>query len=214
MYPTPNSNLVIVDLDGTLYYCNTFHRWILFLTRLYLKLFSFKDLLLLVYFSFLRFLRIDNHSKFKLNLIRLSQELSDHEVKIFVDSLDDCLNSNLLQKINDIKKEGNSPNIILCTAAPEFYVKHIASKFQFASFLPTPNFSESSHWYDNIGSQKISSLSLLLGYKVSSVDILYTDHSDDIPLMKMSKNIYLVRPTKSSILAINDAGLSIYTVLF
>jgi len=184
----------VIDLDGTLLRTNTFHKWMLFL----LKKSFFKypqDSLKLIYIASLRLSKQITHTQMKYKVLQISE--AQHFKKYiddFVGTLDIYLNNEVLKFV----KNDNTINI-LATAAPELYANKIADIYGFEYCLATPS-TNNKQWYENIREKKKNTLlTLMNSMKIDKVDIVITDHHDDIPIMKLANQILLVAPSKQTI---------------
>jgi phosphoserine phosphatase len=187
----------VIDLDGTLLNTNTFHKWMFFLLKK-----SFlnhpQDSLKLIYIALLRLVKQITHTQMKYKILQISE--AQHYQKYiddFVGTLDIYLNKEVLKFI----KNDDTINI-LATAAPELYAKNIAKLYGFEFCLATPS-TNTKHWYENIRDNKKNSLlTLMNSMKIDKVDIVITDHHDDIPIMLLAKSVILVNSsfeTKNSV---------------
>lgn len=183
---------IVVDLDQTFIKGNTFHLWLKFL----IFQSSFSNLWLtinIVIFVFFRLIRIISHEKLKRKIIYLSNlQKSKINLDEFINVTDKLINEDIL-----IKLQNRTQNEIwiLATAAPAIYSELIASKYNFDYCISTSmNFD--SEWKENIRNVKLENVqSLVNKLNITSIDYLYTDHYDDIPLMRVAKKTYLVNPT-------------------
>ena len=90
---------------------------------------------------------------------------------------------------------------ILATAAPNCYAEIIAEEENFDLCMAT-NFTNSTFNPEFENSKVIKKNSIVRYIKrfdIDKVDLLVTDHIDDLPIMKISKNIKIVKPSKKLI---------------
>jgi phosphoserine phosphatase len=112
--------------------------------------------------------------------------------------------------VNKIKEyQGQGRDIVLNTAAPLFYVKEYAKFFNFTHVIGTQNVDRGI-WAENFGEQKLANLNCIYN-KNYSLESVITDHSDDLPLMKHAKAVFLVCPNESTLLRLN--GIIDYQLL-
>ena len=97
---------------------------------------------------------------------------------------------------------------MLATAAPMQYAKYIQEAYHFDYVIATESTSEKD-WKENIREEKKKNLvRLFQQYHLhEQISILYTDHHDDLPLMKDANLTYLVNPSKESEQYILDANI-------
>lgn len=188
--------VLLVDLDGTLLSTNTFHKYIFFIAKYYFKKNLFKTFVILFFVS-ARLARVISHSKLKYNLLKLSQDLPEEIVVSFGKSLMKYKNQSVSQII--VNYEGLK---VLASAAPEKYTKSLGEHFNFDITLSTKNPGDNS-WIENIKENKKSSLLDYLNYqdleKQFVLDVIVTDHHDDLPLMEIFDKIILVNPSQETL---------------
>lgn len=200
---------VVVDLDETLFKGNTFHIWLKFL----LKEISHKEFhikIKLLFFIFLRLVRVISHYELKKQTLIISNSQKNKiDLDKYLYLIDLKINKIILKKINN--KLSNHV-WILATAAPAIYSESIAQKYNFDYCLST-SMEINDEWVENIREIKLKNVKQLIReLKINTIDELYTDHHDDIPLMKESKKIVLVNPTENSIKKIQKNEI-IYSVI-
>lgn len=184
-----NRKVLVVDLDGTLYQCNTFHELLKYLLCLYFKDFKGLKLSLLMVLIKLRLLRIISHAKLKYHVLRLvKNDKIDFEPFI----------AQLSKFKNEIEEVSNNTFDIkiLATAAPCYYAELIAKKNGFDTCLATqlPQNGYSSD-FENLREQKKNSLiEYLKSCSLESIDVFITDHIDDASIIKMAKKNIIINP--------------------
>lgn len=198
--------LLLIDLDGTLYNGNTFHVWIRFMLQ---HSFSLKNPLFRVlcfcricYYSILRKTHRISHSRFKF-LIQHSWNLyfayNEAFISAFIAKLKCNIREDLIERIQKSSERGDA--ILLTTAAPEEYVKPLVESINgIEDFLSTPK-STANIWFDNIRDEKCSQTVSFIEDRglTNGTKILYTDHIDDEPLLKISNKAFLFEPLNKSI---------------
>ena len=203
-----NNKVLVVDLDGTLYEGNTFYRFIIFL---FIRSVTKLDVVLLFKMKLnigLRLFRFISHARLKYNVLKA---IDGKEVNLesFVDSL-----SNKTRTFNSINKSEYKYKI-LATAAPSIYSKLIAQKEGFdvclATKLPKHGFNKN---FENLKERKRDNLIKFLSSKnIEGVDVLITDHIDDLPLMKISNQNYVVSPSKKMVRELNENKIN-YKIIY
>ncbi|WP_242157890.1 haloacid dehalogenase-like hydrolase [Aestuariivivens sediminis] len=185
-----NKEVLVVDLDGTLYATNTFHRYIKYL---FLRSVESMDLILsfqILICVFFRILRIISHSKFKYYVLLFSTNKSYINSTEFIQSINVYARdlSGLYDKTYDLR--------ILATAAPASYSKEIAFKYKFDVCIATEmSDTEYSPAFENAKENKRENVVNFLNSRgLKTIDLLITDHSDDLALIKISKNNIIINP--------------------
>lgn len=185
--------VLVVDLDGTLFSINTFHYFIKFLIKDYFKKFKLFSLLQICLILFLRLVKLSTHSKMKYSIIKQVSR-KDIDFNSFVDSIASHKNNiPILKEFFNFK--------ILATAAPNNYSEIISKNENFhicfATQFPKHGFFEN---FQNIREvKKEAVMSYLSKENIKVIDVLVTDHIDDLPLMKVAKRNIIVAPKKETI---------------
>ncbi len=179
--------VIVVDLDGTLLSVNTFHKWMIFLFKKSLLKNPLDSVKILAIIAF-RLIKVYNHKEMKYRILQISEATRYKKyLDEFVDELDAHLNDEVLQLIKE-----NDVISVLATAAPSLYARRVADRYGFIHCVATPE-SSAQIWFENIKEKKRESLEKLLdSIEIKEVDIVLSDHHDDIPIMEMAKKVYLV----------------------
>lgn len=192
--------IVVVDLDGTLIDGNSLH---LFL-RVALRHAPLLDRMRIARLMLLRRLRKISHVDMKfgcLGIVRPDEAFRSEFVRRFRA----MLRPEIVRTIDRYKESGDT--VLLATAAADMYVKWIwDGDFVATSVHDNPNRRECR------GDAKVEAVRAFMR-PGDTLEAVFTDHSDDIPLLQMgaSRN-YLVDPSTSTVVALND--LSIPYTLF
>jgi len=197
--------IIVIDLDGTFVSVNTFHKWMLFVAIYSIKKLAFFTLFKLLKISSLRAFKKINHAQMKVAILNISQTLvTDKDIKIFVKSLDNYVHEEILALV-----KSKAYISILATAAPEIYAKTLAEVYGFDYEISTP-LTIKEAWKENLKEEKKKNVLLLLKRERLSLSIerLYTDHHDDLPLMKYAKLTYLINPSEVTLERVEEAGVS------
>lgn len=194
---------VIVDLDGTFVSCNSFHLWIRFIWKKSFSTLPFIATIELNFFLLKLFLlrkcSILDHSNFKKEIqILWSKFFSDYKKKLLLEKFNDELDQFVSKNIHDelLALSNRSNKIILATAAPSEYAKPFSSRYSFFhSCLSTPSANDLT-WFDNIRKKKKDCVTQTFSSDIKNSDeiILFTDHSDDLPLIYICETVYLFHP--------------------
>ena len=183
--------ILVVDLDGTLYDCNTFHKYLIFRLKVSVRNYDLISLVVLGAIIFLRSIKLISHKRLKYLSMKMSN-LSNKQIKEFVMSLERY--KNIFPEFTDVTYDLK----ILATAAPDIYARSIASMNNFEFCLAT-SFEGDGYksFRENKGLNKKESLQFLLKtYNRPSVDVFMTDHEDDIPVINLANHVVVVNPSK------------------
>lgn len=198
-----NKRVIVVDLDGTLYTINTFHHYLKFLVIEHLKSLKFWVLLKFSMVFLKRVLGVISHAEMKYKILSWSSQYNlDHQ-----------------KFVNAIKKYQNKLNVletntfdykILATAAPYCYASIIATHQGFDYCIATQFLDTGfTSTFDNIRVVKKENVEqLLMSLEIDEIDTLITDHIDDLPLMKISKEIVIVNPSERLKNRLNDQDIA------
>lgn len=200
-----DKTLLIIDLDGTFVSVNTFHKWMKFLFSEEVKNFHLISLLKILNIAFLRLIKSISHTQMKFRILKLcEQRISPQQITHFVDTLEPYINQNILHKMQDV-----SARTILATAAPVLYAKAIQKKYHFDDVIATA-YTHEKEWKENIKEEKKNNyLKIIEIYHLKPKEvILYSDHHDDIPLMKLSDFTYLVHPSQKTVHLVRQANIA------
>ena len=120
-----------------------------------------------------------------------------------MNSLDASVNLSVKKQLNR-----NDCISILATAAPILYAKKIQEVYHFDYVIATGS-TEEKKWKENIRDEKKKNVLALLNTLVSENKIseLYTDHQDDLPLMKCSEYTYLVNANEKTKIIVKENNI-------
>jgi phosphoserine phosphatase len=170
-----------------------------------LKKLHFISVIKILIIIFLRLTKTITHKEMKFRILALSEkQISLKQINHFVDSLDIYVHQNILQKLQD-----TSYRTLLATAAPMLYAEAIKKKYHFDDVIAT-GYTHEKAWKETIKEEKKNAYIQMLQrdtFQPKKV-ILYTDHHDDMPLMKLSDFTYLVRPSEKTKTAALDANIA------
>lgn len=189
-----SQKVLLVDLDGTLLNTNTFHKYIYFIARHYSKTNILKALYIL-FFTFFRLIKIISHSQLKYKLLKVSEDLPGESAFSFGQSLLKYKNERVLDIM--INYDGLK---ILASAAPEKYAKTVGESFRFDKTLSTKCPGE-GRWVENIRENKKRALENFMATRSAGyvLDVLVTDHHDDLPLMEVFNRVVLINPSQETL---------------
>lgn len=187
-----NKKIVVIDLDGTLFDCNTFHEWMKFFFINKILSFDIVPAVNLIIVALQRALKIITHSQMKYRVLQISDKKTDeYLIAKFVDNIHPMLNKTVMSSLMK-----NNRFFILATAAPRLYCVEIANRYGF-DYITCTNNIDVIDWKENIREIKRDNVLEFLkknGFP-TDIDEVYTDHYDDLPLMEISKKVYLINPS-------------------
>ncbi len=201
----------VFDFDHTLITVNSFRMWTIEFFLKWRDTYSFRKNLLSTFvfliFYFLRLFRIINHSMLKYLFLKVwIKYFSDHSVELrnFVENLFRKYGRKCLLSI--IGQVPSNAYLIISTAAPYIYAKYIYNVFPRVDRIHATSINQLCSWKDfveNKGIEKVRNLyDFLKENGINREDVLlifFTDHADDLPLMKISDKIFLVKGTKNAL---------------
>lgn len=207
-------NIVIVDLDGTLVKCNSFHLWLKYITKYYLAKKRLPDLVMTLVWSFLRYSRIIKHSTLKKHIINLAGRIDDKVVLDFARTLNDCVNGKVKNLLAQCRHSDNT-KFVLATAAPYFYVGPFSELHDFDYVIATPGNIASPEWVETIKEEKLKQFYEIFSNDQAEVNVamLITDHHDDLSLMKISAKTILVNPSETTKQVAKNNNINIVEVV-
>jgi phosphoserine phosphatase len=199
--------LVLCDLDGTLVSCNTFHKWLKYTAKNYLINFKIIKFIKIIFYSFLRLIRLITHKELKIQILKISQNEDDLFVDNFVKNILIFLNLKVIKLLETYFQENY--HVIMITAAPEVYANKIGKKIGFDMVIASPNHNgDKNNWQENIREQKLISLNNNIDIsQFESIEVL-SDHYDDLPILKIATKCILVSPSKKTIEFVKKAGIT------
>lgn len=191
---------IVVDLDGTLLQTNTFKDYIIFVIKEGVHHFKLHIAILLFFWVLCRKLRLITHETMKYQVLRVSLSfMTESRLRSFVSQIETKQNMKVVKLCQRFQQEGYY--MLLSTAAPENYVQFLYSDFLFdyycASPLPT---KKGTQWRENVREQKKNNTLEILHKENVSLEIMITDHYDDLPLLEeQKKRNILVSPSTKTI---------------
>lgn len=196
-----NKPLIIFDLDGTLVRINTFHHWIIYCFARAVLRADFAVALRILDILRSRFSKKIDHPRFKAEILKLTANLPERSVVRFAKWVTNFTNQAVAEHLQ--QSVGCK---VLATAAPECYVRAIAAIYEFDCFVAARD-----PYLDVVsecrGEGKKARLISELGASSFEYVTLFTDHCDDIPLMRLAHQVWLVNPTRRSLAQINNAKI-------
>jgi phosphoserine phosphatase len=200
-----SEKLAVIDLDGTFVSVNTFHHWMRYTLITSLKKREIGAAFGILRITLLRLFKRVTHAQMKHSVLRISETLMhESEIEAFIDTLDPYINTNLRQLLAE-----GSYTTILATAAPQIYAEILGRRYGFDHTIATPP-TTVTPWKENLREAKRDSLFTLLEKcgRAPHIDLLYTDHHDDLPLMEHAKEIVLIHPSPTTVRITNAHSFS------
>lgn len=184
--------VLVFDLDGTLYEINTFHHFIKYVLRLSIKSFKFLLIIRILFFLSLRLIKLISHKKLKYLILKLTYKRPDIDLEFFVDKIEKY------KKTFPFLEKDTFELKILATAAPDCYAKIIADRNRFDTCIATEFLGpEYKLFSENSKEEKLKRvLNYLDNFELKKVDTFVTDHIDDLPLLKVSLNNFIINPSE------------------
>lgn len=198
---------VVVDLDGTLVDINTFKAYIEYNFKVALRKGRIDVCARLFLNVLLRKIRWISHDVMKYHILCATNGLMTRKkLDILVDKLLLSLNQDVINLCFRYMREGYY--VLLSTAAPENYASILSERLSLDGVCATAIPNKKQEWNENVKSIKCENTISYLKDKGLSLDILITDHYDDLPLLNIHKerNI-LVRPYNKTIEHLNNKGI-------
>lgn len=191
-----------IDLDGTLLSTNTFRDYLSFCGRAAVHRFRFDMALGIAWWVILRKLRLISHSSMKAHTLRLTAVFMQRngQIDLFVERELLLLNTRVQQFMEQYRNRGHM--LILCTAAPAIYAHPIAENLHidFCCATPLPSEIVIGQWCENVGQNKVQSLSRMLKVHKAELDVVITDHHDDLPLLDYNEGSnFVVAPSAKTL---------------
>jgi len=182
---------IVYDLDGTLSRVNTYKVFLIILfvhlivTLQWLRL---KELMFIIYQRLIRkSARVNMKSSiYKLYNVTYYKRFL---LRVFHLVMKPWYRKEILLKHSNLDRQ------ILATAAFDFYAKEVADKLHIKECVAT-SWHQMKQGYECISERKRNCLQALTNPMV--IDVFYTDHSDDLPTIKIANKTVLVSPSKKS----------------
>ncbi|MDE6397005.1 MAG: haloacid dehalogenase-like hydrolase [Muribaculaceae bacterium] len=186
----PLKPLTVVDLDGTLVDGNTLHEYI----KAGFAEASPGNKISLAILAVLRRLRLISHKRMKfsaLSLITPTDKLKNRFLS----------NIKLRPEVKSIIEDKDA--VLLATAAPDVYAPWIWH----GAYVATPT-KNNPNREECRGENKVRAITKGIENQPYYIDTVITDHHDDLPLMKVAREVILVHPSATTIAAAKMAGIN------
>lgn len=197
--------IAVFDLDGTLIAGNSFHRWLvtLWLWAFWHGLWVICAHLMILFAA--RLFRLIEHRQLKKAVIKHSLQAPSAIIERFVVRLAQQVRPRLRDCILQHKQEGLT--VVIVTAAPEVYLTGFAEACGADALLGTSS-QLSGDWQENLGQCKWQSLCQYYYGQHIQLDVMYSDHSDDLPLLRRANRAVIVAPSSKQWQLLQESGVS------
>lgn len=190
---------LVVDLDGTLMDTNTFKEYIVYASIIALKKARVDLALIFCILVFARKIRMVSHELMKKYILLASKSLmNENNLSEFVDTLWPKLNAKVLDMIN--QWFDTDVFVLLSTAAPESYASLIAMRLHLDGCCASQIPKRGLRWKENVRTVKCKNTLSFLDDHHAALEVMLTDHYDDLPLLRVPKNRnIIVNPSAKTI---------------
>ncbi len=191
-----------IDLDGTLLNTNTFRDYLSFCGSAALHDFRLDICLKILWWVMLRKIRLISHSRMKEVLLDGTASFMGRKSRldVFVEKEMTYLDPKTQRIMEPYRNRGYL--LVLVTAAPAFYAHSIAEFLNMDLCCATQLPSEVviGQWKECVGENKVDALKRMLQIHKAELDVVITDHDDDLPLLNyntMGRNIVINADAKA-----------------
>lgn len=192
------NELSVIDLDGTYVRCNTLHVYIRCGIRRMCARFRLLPLVKTLSLLVMRRCGLIDHATMKFGV----SELIDSDDAVLRDDFVGRVSSEINVELSDRLAAGNT-QVFLATAALDVYVPWIWN----GNYVATKTFGNPAKT-ECKGEEKLSRVEEYMDGKGLTLREFYTDHIDDLPLIKKSPKVVLVNADESTKRSIRDMGIS------
>ena len=187
--------ITVVDLDGTYVRGNTLHIYIRCGMGQMLRRLSFGKLLRTFGLLALRRLHIVGHTTMKFGICAMIDPADIRLRRKFKARVEQLINTDVRKALDKADK------LLLATAAPDTYVPWIWEGAYVATAM-----QDNPGRIECRGEEKMRRIRGAVKYP-AELDTLYTDHSDDIPLMESFYDVVLVSPSTETVMKVESLGI-------
>lgn len=191
-----NRTIVVVDLDGTLIEVNSFPRWVLHVIKRTAAEGNFKSFILAVGLLIFRKVGLLSHYQFKKKMMLL--DYSENCDLSFAQLLRGRVRSSVVQALSELDR----PLIVLSTAAPVNYAQHLLNFEGVAFDVVLSSYIDDGKLIENYSTEKVNAFKNY--FSDAGCDIFFTDHYEDLPMMKYANKVFLVNPSEKTLKMVRD----------
>lgn len=193
--------MVVVDLDGTFVRCNTLHLFLRTAFVFHLLKGRPQNSIRIAVQYLKRAFRLTSHLQFKTAALTAAGRDKDLLKKFYLK-----VQSKINLPLSDTLKSETEP-VVMATAAPGFYADLI-----WPGDLLASEWLSDGTLHELRGEEKLKAvLEHAKTYSNTEIAKVYTDHYDDLPLMKIAGETILVNPSRKTIERVQNAGISFHT---
>lgn len=199
------SRLVVVDLDGTLIPGNSFHAWLRYIGRWALMTGRLELAARLGLVCLHRARRSITHAELKYRVLVLSESVPEPVIGRFACRLAASIRTTVSHAVRDAAHDGLT--VVLATAAPQIYLGALASAIGATTAIGTPA-PGPGPWRECVGDEKVDRV-LAMFEPGAEIAVAFTDHLDDLPLVRRAARSVIVNPDSDSWTAFVSSGASV-----
>ena len=199
------STLVVVDLDGTLIPGNSFHAWLRYLGRWALVTGRLGLAARLGLECVRRGRRSITHGELKYRVLVLSESVPEPVIDRFARRLVASIRTTVSRAVRDAAHDGFI--VVLATAAPQMYLGALATAIGAGTAIGTPA-PGPDPWRECTGDEKVDRV-LAMYEPGAEIAVAFTDHLDDLPLVRRAARSVIVNPDSDSWTAFVSSGASV-----
>lgn len=199
------NRLVVVDLDGTLIPGNSFHAWLRYLGRWALVTGRLRLAARLAHVCLRRARRSITHHELKYRVLVLSESVPEPVIDRFARRLAESILTTVSRAVTDAARDGLT--VVLATAAPQMYLGALARAIGATTAIGTPP-PGPGPWRECIGAEKVDRV-LAMFEPGTEIAVAFTDHLDDLPLVRRATRSVIVNPDADSWRAFAGSGASV-----
>lgn len=194
--------IIVLDLDGTLIPGNSFRRWLVFLAIWMVRSREIGHFYKLASAIIKRLVRATDHAGLKRAVLVLSTAIPEREVDRFGAIIAATIRDDVRRRV---MAEGLPVAIV--TAAPALYLQPVKHAIPGAVVLATPARVD-KYWAELTGEAKWQRLVDRFGAEVE-IEVVYTDHPDDLPLLRRARRGVIVSPRPKHWNAFRTCGVPV-----
>lgn len=187
--------ITVVDLDGTYVRGNTLHIYIRCGMAQMLRRLSFVKLMRTIGLLALRRLHLFGHTAMKFGICAMIDPADMRLRRKFKARVEQLINADVRKALE------KADELLLATAAPDTYVPWIWEGAYVATAM-----QDNPERIECRGEEKMRRIRGVVKYP-AELDTLYTDHSDDIPLMESFYDVVLVSPSTETVMKVESLGI-------
>lgn len=188
---TPQTGATFVDLDGSLISGNSMHIFMKHLPGLLLKRHSPGAALSVLWWTWLRSLRLTSHTKMKWHLTKTSRShLQESDWEYLAELISQSINPHVSDLVESRRQRGCQTYI--ATAALEEYVLPLCKKLGYEGIIATRFSDDHKEYVEMKGEEKHDGIEQLLVQENLRLESFITDHPDDLPTAKAYPRLTIV----------------------